>query len=94
MSEDVFDAIAVIADRKSKFYERSRDVLLKRVPQNMDQKRLRGELRKANSGLDNDLFIGQSEKATKKLDPSAPIEKLGLDSEKIIDAVLQKLSTR
>jgi hypothetical protein len=89
MSEDVFDAIAVIAVRKSKFYERSRD-----VPQNMDQKRLRGELRKAISGLDNDLFIGQSEKATKKLDPSAPIEKLGLDSEKIIDAVLQKLSTR
>lgn len=94
MSKEAFDVIAVIAFRKSVFYQRSRDILLKQLPPYVNQKNARAAVRRAISSLDNSLFIGKEERETIRIDPSTPIEKLGLDESKIIDEVLRQLGSR
>jgi hypothetical protein len=83
----------VIATRKARFYQRSRDELLKHVPSGVNKDEVKVALRKAISEVDNTLFIGRKEKETKLIDPSTPVEQLDLDTEKIISEVLRKLSS-
>jgi hypothetical protein len=94
MSRETFDVIAVIALRKSIFYKRSKDILLKQLPPQINEKEARAAVRHAISGLDNSLFIGKDEGETKRIDPSTPIEKLDLDEGKIVDEVLRRLGSR
>jgi len=93
LSKETFDAITVIAVRKAKFYVRSRDELLKRVPSSVDRDEVNVALRKAISLVDNSLFIGKNETVTRVIDPSTPIEQLDLDTDKIISEVIRKLSS-
>ena len=91
MSKETFDVLTVIAIRKAEFYERSRNQLLKSLPGDLNKDEVSQALRKAISEVDNNLFIGRKEKDTKIIDPSTPIEKLGLDTDRIISEVIHKL---
>lgn len=93
MGEETFDALAVIATRKAKFYQRSRNELLKQLPATQKKDEIKSALRKAISEVDNALFIGKKERESKVIDPSTPIEQLDLDNDKIISEVIQKLSS-
>jgi hypothetical protein len=90
---DTFDALTVVAIRKAKFYQRSRNELLKRIPPSVNKDEIKAALRKAISEVDNGLFIGRNEKMTKVIEPSTPIEELNLDTERIISNVIRKLSS-
>ncbi len=92
MSEETFDALTIIATRKAKFYQRSRNELLKQLPPSVNKDGVKAALRKAISEVDNSLFIGKKEKETKVINPSTAIEQLGLDRDKIISEVIRRLS--
>ena len=92
MSQKDFDILSIIALRKSKFYQKTRDKLLRSLPRYVDQKEARLRLRKAMAERDNDLFIDEREKATKTIDPALPLERLRLNRQEIIRQVLKKLT--
>jgi hypothetical protein len=91
MSQKDFDVLAIIALRKSKFYQKTRDGLIKELPSNIDKQDVRQKLRKAIADLDNNLFIGEEEKKTNTIDPTLPLERLQLNSEEIKKHVLKAL---
>lgn len=91
MSQKDFDVLAIIALRKSKFYQKTRDLLLKEVPSNIDKQDVRQKLRKAIANLDNNLFIGEEERKTNIIDPALPLEQLQLNGEEIKKHVLKAL---
>jgi hypothetical protein len=93
MSEQTFEALTIIATRKAKFYQRSRNELLKQIPPTVNKDTVKVALRKAISEVDNSLFIGKMEKETKVLNASTPIDQLGLDSDRIVAEVVRKLSS-
>ena len=93
MSEETFEALTIIATRKAKFYQRSRNELLKQIPPTVNKNGVKAALRTAISEVDNSLFIGEKEKETKVLDASTPVELLGLDSDRIVAEVVRRLSS-
>ena len=92
MNKETFDALTIIATRKAKFYQRSRNELFKHIPPSVNEKEVKAALRKAISEVDNSLFISKEEKDTKVIDPSTSVKNLGLDTDKIISEVIRKLS--
>ena len=92
MSEETFEALTIIATRKAKFYQKSRNELLKQIPPTVNKDAIKAVLRKAISEVDNSLFIGEKEKETKILNASTSINQLGLDSDRIVAEVIRKLS--
>lgn len=91
MSKEAFEAATVIARRKAEFYERIKYEFLAQLPE-VERDKAKAIIRKAISEVDNSLFIGNKEKETKVIDPSTPVEDLGLDKEKIASEVIRKLT--
>jgi hypothetical protein len=91
MSKEVFDAAVIIARRKAEFYERSNYEFLDQLPK-AEKDEAKAIIRKAISEVDNSLFVGNKEKETKIMNPSTPVEELGLDKEKIVSEVIRKLN--
>ena len=91
MSEKEFDALAVIAMRKSKYYQKTRDWLLKQLPPTVDQRDVRRKLRSAIARVDNRLFLGEEEKKANTIDPTLPLERLQLNGDEIVKQVLKEL---
>ena len=93
MSEEAFKALEVVALRKAVFYQRSRDILLKNLPADINKEQARRTLRETISELDNSLFISKREKETKRIDPSSSIDDLDLDKDKIKGEILVRLGS-
>jgi hypothetical protein len=91
MSAKEFDALAVIALRKGKFYQKTRDTLLGQLPPNVDQQDVKQRLRTAIARIDNRLFLAKEEQKENIIDPTLPIERLQLNSDEIKKQVLREL---
>lgn len=92
MSKEAFEAAVIVARRKAEFYERSKYEFLNQLPE-VEKAKAKALIRTAISEVDNSLFIGKKEKETKVINPSAPVEELDLDREKIVSEVIRKLSS-
>ena len=95
MNQKDFEIISIIASRKTQFYLMTKKKLFSSIGTRYSQmeKTLAAQrLRRVISELDDLLFIGENEKASKTIDPSLSLSQLNLKNEEIVERVLKSIS--
>jgi hypothetical protein len=92
MEQNGFEIVSVIASRKAEFYLNARRKLLALLPDFVNEKEARLLLRRAISELDNRLFISEEEKASNTIKAGLSIKELKLNTQAILDRVLELIT--
>lgn len=87
MNERAFQVITIVAARKAEFYVKTKRRLLASLPSFISDKEARLRLRRAISELDDTMFIGGQEIASRTIDPGLSVDSLNLDVTRIVDQV-------
>lgn len=92
MQQKEFEVISIIASRKAEFYINNGNRLLASLPSNVDRTEAALRMRRAIAELDNALFISEEEKASNIIKVGLPVAQLNLDTQAILNLVVQAMS--
>lgn len=92
MERPEFEAVAVIALRKTEFYLRVKEALLKPLPPSLDREGIDLRLRRAIARLDNLLFVSGTERSSRTVTPGLPVARLGLNEQEITRRILDSMA--
>jgi len=92
MQQKEFEIISIIASRKAEFCINNGNRLLASLPSNVDRTEAALRMRRAVAELDNALFISEEEKTSNIIKVGLPVAQLNLDTQAILNLVVQAMS--